>query len=167
VLHPRGGVTVTGAVTRCRPVNFSGSTSTGGVGRSGFHFNSSVFRGFFSFDLCLFVEAWRGGGGVLVDVLVGVNPKPQTSNPKTQAALRVTLPSHPTLKRPRDPAPQRPRVVETHGPTPNEVMKANRFLSQLLDYGPGNTPKVSNWSRNSPLSGLMTNTFGVLVSIIQ
>ena len=50
---------------------------------------------------------------------------------------------------------------------PHEVMKANRFISQLLDYCPGNTPKVSNWSRNSPLSGLMTNTFGVFVSIIQ
>ena len=46
-------------------------------------------------------------------------------------------------------------------------MKANRFMSQLLDYCPGNTPKVSNWSRSSPLSGLMTNTFGVFVSILH
>jgi len=27
-------------------------------------------------------------------------------------------------------------------------MKANRFISQLLDYCPENTPKVSTWSRN-------------------
>ena len=49
----------------------------------------------------------------------------------------------------------------------HEVMESTRFISQLLDYCPGNTPKVSNWSRNSPLSGLMTNTFGVFFSMIQ
>ena len=48
-----------------------------------------------------------------------------------------------------------------------ESTQANRFISQLLDYCPGNTPKVSNWSRNNPLSGLLTNIFGVFVSIIQ
>jgi len=49
----------------------------------------------------------------------------------------------------------------------HEAIHANRFISQLLDYCPENTLKVSNWSRNNPLSGLLTNTFGVFVSIIQ
>ena len=35
------------------------------------------------------------------------------------------------------------------------------------DYCLGNTLKVSNWSRNNPLSGLLTNTFRVFVSRIQ
>jgi hypothetical protein len=38
---------------------------------------------------------------------------------------------------------------------PHEVMKANRFVGQLLDYCPGNTPKVSTWSRTYLLSGLV------------
>ena len=50
---------------------------------------------------------------------------------------------------------------------PHEVMTAKKIISQSSDYCPGNMPKVSNWSRNSPLSGLMTNTCGVFVSIIQ
>ncbi|KAJ1464002.1 hypothetical protein T484DRAFT_1650275, partial [Baffinella frigidus] len=33
--------------------------------------------------------------------------------------------------------------------TPHEAIHANRFISQLLDYCPGNTPKVSNSSRSS------------------
>ena len=53
------------------------------------------------------------------------------------------------------------------GRQPHEVMKANRFICQLLDYCHGNMPKVSSWSRNSPLRRMMTNTFGVFVSIIQ
>ena len=126
MLHPRGGVTVTGAVTRCRPVNFSGSTSTGGVGRSGFHFNSSVFRGFFSFDLCLFVEAWRGGGGVLVDVLVGVNPKPQTSNPKTQASNPEAPP------RPSPSAPPGGRDTRSHTTRGHEGEQIPKSIIGLL-----------------------------------
>ena len=40
------------------------------------------------------------------------------------------------------------------GPTlPHESIHAQRFKSQLLDHFPGNTPKVSNFSRNSQLSG--------------
>jgi len=50
---------------------------------------------------------------------------------------------------------------------PHEAIHANIFMIQLLDYCPGNTPKVSNWSRHNPLNGLLTNTLGVFVSIIQ
>ena len=34
---------------------------------------------------------------------------------------------------------------------PHEAIHANRFISQVLDYCPGNTPNVSNtaWSRNN------------------
>jgi hypothetical protein len=46
-------------------------------------------------------------------------------------------------------------------------MKADRLISQVFDYCPGKTPEVSTWSRNSALSTLMTNTFGVFVSKIQ
>jgi len=48
-----------------------------------------------------------------------------------------------------------------------EAIHANRFISQLLEHCPGNTPKVDNWSRYNPRSGLLTNTFGVFASIIQ
>ena len=50
---------------------------------------------------------------------------------------------------------------------PHESTHANRFISQLLDYCSENTPKGSNRSCNNPLSGLLTNTFGVFVSKIQ
>ena len=49
---------------------------------------------------------------------------------------------------------------------PHETTQAIRFTSQLLDYCAGNTPRVSDWSRTNPLSGLLTNAFGVFVSII-
>ena len=50
---------------------------------------------------------------------------------------------------------------------PHETTHNNRFISQLLDCCPGNTPKVSNWSRNCLLERVMANTFGVFISIIQ
>ena len=52
-------------------------------------------------------------------------------------------------------------------PEPLEANHAKRFISQSLDHCPGNTPEVSNWSRHNPLSGLLTHTFGVCVSMIQ
>jgi len=50
---------------------------------------------------------------------------------------------------------------------PHETTHDNRFISQLLDHYPENTPKVSNWSRNCLLERVMTNTFGVFISVIQ
>ena len=41
------------------------------------------------------------------------------------------------------------------GCVPHDSIHANRFISHLSDYCPGNTPKVSTWSRNSAVSALL------------
>ena len=63
--------------------------------------------------------------------------------------------------------PFTPSECDSSACTTCQPTRGDRFISQLLNYCPGNTPKVSNRSRNSPLSGLMTITFGVFVSKIQ